>query len=152
MSEQTSLLPVPENVDEDYIQRIKDSDYPLENMADLVKVVRSRWENTKGRLNMVAANYDRKRRELESLREYLKQLIEDDEITDKDIIDTLIKEHGVEVSETLTVTISVDVTVEVTVPKGTDVDMYEFEVDGVTYQGDTVDVKDMEVQSIEIND
>ena len=152
MSEQTSLLPVPENVDEDYIQRIKDSDYPLENMADLVKVVRSRLDNTKGKLSLVSANYDRKRRELEALREYLKQLIEDDEITDKDIIDTLVKHHGVEVSETLTVVISVDVTVEVTVPRGANVDMYEFEVDGVTYQGNTIDVKDMEVQSIEIND
>jgi predicted transcriptional regulator len=152
MFDMSDITPVPNALTSDYLDKVMSSESPVQAMTEVATTLSSRLVMANGRLETMTNAMRGRNRELESLREYLKQLIEDDEITDKDIIDTLIKEHGVEVSETLTVVISVDVTVEVTVPRGTEPEMYEFEVDGVTYQGDTVDVKDMEVQSIEIND
>ena len=124
----------------------------LQSLRDRVTELDSVLTNTKGRLNLVSVNHDRVRRELDSLRSFLVREIENGSIDDESVIDELVTRHGVEVFETKSVSLTFEVTVDVKVARGTEIERYDFEIDGVTYQGDTVDVSTQETTSIDIED
>ena len=156
MSEQfnqiVSISTVPDTVTAEYIDGLAKQHDSVEMLSRLAGILVDRNHNTKGMLNAVASNHDRVRRELDSLRKFLVSEIEEGSIDNESTIDALVSSYGVEVFETKSVSLTFEVTVDVKVARGTDLERYDFEVDGVTYQGDTVDVATQEAISIDIED
>lgn len=72
--------------------------------------------------------------------EILKELIENREIDNEEAVEHLIRIFEIKIMRTVHFTLSVEVTGTVEIPFGEELDEYSFEVDGMTYNSENVDI------------
>ena len=103
--------------------------------------------NNKARYTETAfANRERQRA---VVAEIVERLINDKIICDTEDINALCENLGLEITRTVNFTLTVEITGSLELPYGEELDEYSFEVDGVTYNGDSVDIDHSSVDSVD---
>jgi hypothetical protein len=124
----------------------------MDSLKDKVAILEAKLSASQEHKERIALNWDRRTRELDDLRDYLAKLIRDGDLDDRDIIDTLVSQHGVQAMRKVAVTFEVTTSAVIEVAYGEDIDLYSFDLDGISYDGSSLDLGDESFKIIDEED
>lgn len=92
------------------------------------------------------------RRKLVSAGEIVEGLIEDGTITDAEVIGELCLALDLELMRTVEVSLTAEILLSVEVPYGTEIGEYDFDITEVQYNGDSQEITDFSIMTVDVNE
>ena len=123
-----------------------------EDLRTEAKRLQSELEIANNKARYTETAFANRERQRAVVAEIVERLIEDKIICDKDDITTLAENLGLEINRTVNFTVTVEITGSIELPYGEDLDEYSFDVDSLTYNGESVDIDHSSVDNLDWDD
>ena len=106
----------------------------------LVSELNNNLQVSQNKMLYVEKAFANRDRQYGQAKEIITSLIENNEISDEETVNQLIEILGIEILKTVEFTLSIEVTGTIELPMGTELDEYSFSLEGLSYNGEDVDV------------
>jgi hypothetical protein len=120
-----------------------------EDLRNEAKRLNSALESMNNKMRYVEVALANRERQRSVAAEICERLIKDGSISEDEDISALVEALGLEITREVAFTITVEISGTLELPYGEELDEYAFDVDSVTYNGDSVDVSDNRVENLE---
>lgn len=118
-------------------------DFDQASYGDLLieaKRITSEHDFLQNKLMFVQQAFDNRDRQYREASRVVQELIENNAITDQEVIDSLVEVLDITLTRTVNFTVLVEVTGSMEVAWGEEISEYSFEIEQMSYDGNSVDV------------